>query len=125
MVKKNILSIAIALVIIFLSFAGPGTFNKLNLTDIPHLDKIVHSGMYFVLMLALIFENRILLTSAKKYIILSTIPFLFGTAIELLQSLLTTYRTGDFFDICFNIVGIFLAIIVWIIFKKLRNPEFK
>jgi VanZ family protein len=121
MVKKNILSSVIALAILFLSFTGPGTFNKLNIPDIPHLDKMAHAVMYFVLMSALIFENRTLLTSAKKYLILSTIPVVFGTVIEFLQSLFTSNRTGDFFDVCFNILGVSLAILIWILFKRIRN----
>lgn len=125
MVKKNILSSIIALVILFLSFTGPGTFNRLDIPDIPYLDKLVHAAMYFVLMSALIFENRELLTSAKKYFILSSIPVLFGISIEILQSLLTTNRTGEFFDVCFNILGISLAILVRILFKHLRNPHIK
>jgi VanZ family protein len=123
MVKKNIFSLLIALVILFLSFTRQETFNKLNIPPIPHLDKMVHSVMYFVFTLALIFENRTLLTSVKNYLILATIPVFFGTLIEFLQTLLTRTRTGDFFDACFNVIGVILAIIVWVIFKKFRNPE--
>jgi VanZ family protein len=125
MVKKNIFSFLIALVILFLSFTGQETFNKLNIPHIPHLDKIVHSGMYFVFTLTLIFENRSLLTNVKNYLILATIPIFFGTLIEFLQTLLTRTRTGDFFDVCFNVVGVILAIFVWVLFKKRRNPEVK
>jgi glycopeptide antibiotics resistance protein len=76
-------------------------------------------------MLALIYENRAYLTSLKKYFILSIIPVFFGTAIEFLQSLLTRTRTGDFFDACFNAIGVMMAIIIWFLFKKLRKSEVK
>jgi VanZ family protein len=125
MIKKNIFSSIIALVILFLSFTGSGTFDKLNIPDIPYLDKIVHLGMYFAFMLALMFENRAVLTSVKKYIILSTIPVLYGTAIEFLQTLLTRTRSGDFFDACFNVLGVTLAILIWFMFKKLWKPGVK
>jgi hypothetical protein len=125
MVKKNLLSLFIALIIIFLSFSGPATFNKLSIPLIPHLDKIVHSIMYFIFMLSLVFENRLLLTSTKRYFILGTIPVIFGAMIEILQPLLTKSRTGDFFDGCFNTIGVVLAILAWIIFKQLHNPETK
>jgi VanZ family protein len=125
MFKKNLLSIVISLVILFLSFTGAQTFEKLPVPDIPHLDKLVHLGMYFTFMLALIYENRAYLTSLKKYFILSIIPVFFGTAIEFLQSLLTRTRTGDFFDACFNAIGVMMAIIIWLLFNKLRKSEVK
>jgi VanZ family protein len=125
MIKKNIFSFLIALVILFLSFTGQETFSKLNIPRIPHLDKMVHSGMYFVFTLTLIFENRSFLINIKNYVILAIIPVFFGTLIEVLQPLLTTSRTGDFFDACFNTIGVILAIIVWGIFNKIRHSEVK
>lgn len=125
MVKKNIFSIIIALVILFLSFTGQETFDKFYIPKIPYLDKIVHLGMYFLLMLSLIFENKSWLTSAKKYIILAMIPVCYGIAIEIFQPLLTKSRISDFFDACFNVLGVIFAILVWVIFKQLRNPEIK
>jgi VanZ family protein len=125
MLKKNIYSIIVALVILFLSFTGAETFEKLPVPNIPHLDKLVHLGMYFTLMLALIVENQALLINLKKYLILSIIPVFFGAVIEILQSLLTRTRTGDFFDACFNAIGVMMAIIIWLLFKKLRKSEVK
>lgn len=125
MLKKNIYSIIVALVILFLSFTGAETFEKLPVPHIPHLDKLVHLGMYFTFMLALIFENRAILTSLKKYFILSIIPVFFGAVIEILQSLLTRTRTGDFFDACFNAIGVMMAIFIWLFFKKLQKSEVK
>jgi len=125
MVKKNILSLTIALLILFLSFADKELFNKFNIPKIHHPDKIVHFGMYFVLMLSLIFENRARLTNTGKYIFLALIPFFYGVAIEILQPLLTKNRTGDFYDVCFNTLGVILAILIWVIFKQLRNNEAK
>lgn len=118
MVRKNIFSIIIAIAILFLSFAGPSTFSKINIPDIPYLDKIVHSGMYFIFTLALVAENRSSLKTTKNYLFLATIPFLFGSAIEILQSLLTNTRTGDFFDACFNLAGILLAIVFWLLIRR-------
>lgn len=125
MFKKNIVSALIALVILFLSFASSRTFEKLPVPDIPHIDKLVHLGMYFTFMMALIFENRSYLTSWKKYFILSLFPIIFGIAIEFLQTLLTRSRTGDVFDACFNIIGVISAIFIWHLFRKFRKTEFK
>jgi VanZ family protein len=122
MVRKNILSICVALVIIFLSFTGAGTFGKLHLPAIPHLDKYVHVIMYFSLMFALILENRSLLVSVKNYLILATIPVFFGGMIEVLQSMFTTTRTGDILDFCADAAGIALSVLVWLAIKRFLRP---
>jgi VanZ family protein len=123
MVRKNILSVCIALVIIFLSFTGAGTFSRLHLPAIPDLDKFVHAIMYFTLMFALIIENRSQLVSVKSYIILATIPVFFGGLIEVLQSMFTTTRTGDILDFCANAAGIILSVVVWIVIKRFLKPS--
>ena len=125
MIKKNFFSIIVALVILFLSFTGQETFEEFNIPKIPYLDKIVHLGMYFVLMLTLIIENRLWLTSIKKCFILAAIPVFYGSVIEILQPLLTKSRTGDFYDACFNTLGVIFAIFVWVIIKHFRNQEIK
>ena len=47
MVKKNTFSILVALLIMSLSLTGSDTFKKVSISNIPHLDKLVHLGMYF------------------------------------------------------------------------------
>jgi VanZ family protein len=125
MIRKNILSLFVALVIVVLSFMGAETFDRLHIPPIPNLDKVVHFIMYFTLMSALIFENRAILTSAGKYASLAVIPFLFGGAIEILQSMFTTTRTGDILDLCANTVGIIVAAGVWMIIKRFLKAGVK
>lgn len=119
MVRKNLYSLIIALVILILSFTSSGTFNRLHIPNIPNLDKVVHLIMYFSLMLALIIENRSVLSDIKSYVFLATIPVMFGGLIEILQSMFTTSRTGDIMDFCFNVTGIMLSVVVWLILKRL------
>ncbi|MGD0583158.1 MAG: VanZ family protein [Bacteroidales bacterium] len=125
MIRKNIFSLFIALVIVFLSFTGAGTFSHLHLPPIPNLDKLVHSIMYFTLTFALIIENRTILTSARKYAELALIPLIFGGVIEVFQSMFTTTRTGDILDFCANAVGITLSVLVWILIKRFLKPGIK
>lgn len=123
MVKKNILPLVIAVIILLLSLGRAETFGKINVLGIKHADKIVHAGMYFVLTMALLYENRTLIINAKRLLLLTTIPLLFGTLIEFLQSWLTTTRQGDFFDVCFNLIGIVLATIIWRLLKVLFKSD--
>jgi VanZ family protein len=120
MVRKNIISSIIAIVILILSLTGQSTFNRFNIPVIPHLDKIVHASMYFALMSALIYENRSILKGPKNYFVLATIPLIFGAAIEMMQSLFTSARSGDIFDLAFNLAGILFAIVLWLLVKRTR-----
>jgi VanZ family protein len=120
MIRKNIISSLIAIVILILSLTGQSTFGRLNIPPIPYLDKIVHASMYFALMSALIYENRAILKGPKNYFILATIPLIFGAAIEIMQTIFTADRTGDIFDEVFNLTGIILAVVLWLFVKRLK-----
>jgi VanZ family protein len=121
LLKKNILSIFTALVILYLSLAPASTFSKVGDFGIPHIDKVVHICMYFGLMIVLLFENRLILKNNRSMIILSLIPLSYGILMELLQSWLTTTRTGDVKDALFDLAGILIAIIAWKLSRILRK----
>jgi VanZ family protein len=117
--KKNILSVVTALVILYLSLASADTFSKVSHFGFPHFDKVVHICMYFGLMIVILFENRFSLKNNRGMIFLSIIPLSYGILMELLQSWLTTTRTGDIMDALFDLAGILVAVIVW---KLIRKP---
>jgi len=123
MVKKNILSIIIAFIILYLSLAKAETFSKVNILDFPHLDKVVHICMYFALMIFLLYENRSELKNTRSLFVLSIIPLTYGIVIEFLQSWLTVTRKGDFFDAIFNLIGIILAVMAWRVFQNFSKKE--
>jgi VanZ family protein len=123
MIKRNIFSIIIALVILFLSFARSETFSGVNVLGIPHIDKLVHLSMYFGLMMVLLFENRSEIKSTRSLFVFAIIPLIFGTLIEFFQSWLTETRSGDIFDGIFNLCGILLAVGAWWVLRKFVKKE--
>ncbi len=124
-IKKNIFSIIVGIVILFLSFSNAKTFDKVSFLYFPHIDKIIHFCMYFGLMLTLAFENRMARNNTRLIFLLALISFTYGALIEIMQSLLTTTRTGDIFDLCFNTLGIISAIIFWISLKYFLEKRIK
>lgn len=88
--------------------------------EIKHVDKWYHSLAYFVLTLCwlLTYYKK----PEKKYIIVVACIAL-GIIIEALQMSLTNYRTGDYFDVIANTIGVFLALLVFNFF--LRKKEIK
>jgi VanZ family protein len=100
-------------VILFLSFARAETFSKVNFLGIPNLDKAVHICMYFAFTIVILYENRLILKNIRVVFMVAIIPLVFGSAIELGQSWLTTTRTGDILDELFNFFGIILAVSIY------------
>jgi VanZ family protein len=120
LLKKNILSLITALIIMYMSLAPSNTFKDVDL-DIPYLDKIVHFLMYFGLTIVLLFEHRTVLKNNKSILLLAIIPVAFGTIMEFLQALFTETRQGDFFDAVFNTIGVLLALILWKVFLIIKE----
>ncbi|EAQ42389.2 VanZ family protein [Polaribacter sp. MED152] len=91
---------------------------KLPSTDIgvKNVDKIYHLIAYFSLAFAWLvsfYQQK----SKKMLIVLACVVF--GIIIEVLQSVLTNYRTGDYLDVFANTLGVLLALLFFnAIFKK-------
>ena len=117
MIRRNILSIFIALIILYLSLTGSDTFDKVPLFNIPHLDKIVHFLMYAGLMTVILFENRKILILQSQILFAALIPFFYGILMELLQASLTDTRSGNIYDALFNTSGIIAAVLIWFFIK--------
>ncbi|WP_051605708.1 VanZ family protein [Polaribacter sp. Hel_I_88] len=106
-----VIAVAITIAIIFLSLL------KLPSTgvDVKNIDKAYHSIAYFVLALTWLFSFY--KKPNKKYIIVICC-ILFGIIIEVLQSTLTIYRTGDYKDVLANSLGVLLALFIFNFFFK-------
>lgn len=114
MVKKNIFSIVVALIILYLSLASSETFEKVDIFNISFIDKIVHFGMYCGFMSVIIFENRKSIKGNLQLFLTALIPFAYGILMELLQSTLTTSRSASFYDVLANSTGILTSLLLWL-----------
>jgi VanZ family protein len=121
MIKKNIFSIVVALLLLYLSLTNAENFENVQLIKMPNLDKLVHFGMYFVLMSVIIIEHRNNLANPIKLLLLAIIPLSYGILMEVLQLTLTRSRSGDMIDALFDAGGILAAILLWLLIK----PAFK
>jgi len=117
MIKKNIFSILVALIIMYLSLANSHTFDKAPFINVPNFDKVVHLGMYFGLMSVIILENRKTIKSRGHLYLIGLIPLLYGILMEILQATLTLTRSGSFYDALADAAGVFLSILLWLWLK--------
>jgi hypothetical protein len=117
MIKKNIFTILVALIIMYLSLANSHTFDKISLIDVPNFDKVVHLGMYFGLMSVIILENRKTIKRTVSLFLIGVIPLFYGILMEILQSTLTVTRSGSFYDGLADAAGVLLSILLWLWIK--------
>ena len=81
-------------------------------------DKTYHLIAYFLLMLSWLyaFFKKEKFQEHVKYIILGC--FIFGIIIEILQGIITSYRTASYLDILANTIGVLLAVVIFYVFEK-------
>ncbi len=96
----------------------------ISLKGIPKLgstfdDKIYHFGAYLIFTIA--WYNFFRTTSTKFKILFSAgIAFIYGIIVEVLQGTFTTYRTEDIADVLANSLGVLIAVIFIVIYRKLK-----
>lgn len=74
-----------------------------KLFAIPHFDKVVHFGMYFVLAILLVFPFQSVRLPVGWSLLLATL--LIGGAIEILQFLVTSERSASWGDLAADMAG--------------------
>jgi VanZ family protein len=123
LIRKNILSIITALIIMYLSLTSSSTFDEVDVFEIPYLDKIIHFGMYFTLTMSLLFENRSTNKRIRSQLLLAMIPLIYGILLEFAQSWFTATRSGETFDAIFDFIGIVFALSAWRIYVNYRKDQ--
>jgi len=113
---KFIFSSIWTIIILYLSLGHISSPDKI--TVIPYLDKVVHLSMYFILTILLLFELQ-LSTKKNTIAMIMLYSLLFGSLMEILQSYIFVYRSGDYLDFIFNSLGTIVALFF---FKHSRKP---
>ncbi|MDP5106531.1 MAG: VanZ family protein [Polaribacter sp.] len=87
-------------------------------TKITNIDKVYHTIAYFTLGVTWLFSYY--KKPEKKYLIVICC-IIFGIIIEVIQSKLTSYRSGDYLDVIANSFAIFLALLIFNLFSKKKK----
>ena len=119
LLKDKIFIITIAITI-FIGYLSLMKMPKVDIAFTTNVDKLYHLFAYFTLAICWLFSSyKKKQKHLKYYIILGCV--IYGIVIEVLQSKLTDYRTGDYMDIIANTLGVLLALIVFNqILKKIK-----
>lgn len=113
-------SIIWAIIILILSGLSGDTVDKISFLNIPHFDKIVHAGIYFILCLIIIYESGFLKSkySFSALFTILTISISYGILMEIMQEYVFIKRSNDLFDIIANSTGAVFSIFAFVIYKK-------
>ncbi len=79
--------------------------------SIPHFDKMVHFGLFFVFCLLLFRPLKIL--KQKPYFYAPAISVLLAAILEIAQQVLSTSRSSNLYDFFANTLGIVASIIIF------------
>ena len=117
------LSITIIMLVTFLSFFKPPST---DLNDVPGIDKLVHTGMYFVMASMLWWEFY---KGQKKtqapiwhvWVGALLCPLIYGGLVELLQEFFTQHRGGEWLDFAANSAGVVIAAVIGYYFLQKRK----
>jgi VanZ family protein len=111
-------------IVIFILCAIPGKdLPETTLVRIPHFDKIVHFGMFFIMGIFLYSELSIQtsLNRGKKIWISLSIIISYGAIIEYLQENYFISRSGDYVDLLADAFGGFIAVLMYPFLKKQKD----
>lgn len=119
--KIKPLSLFWAFIILLLSLLSFQNIEKEKLELIPHLDKLAHLSMYFILSFLMSIDY---FKKTKKKIMSIFIPaaisILYSGILELLQYF-STYRSVDIYDFLFNCIGSVMGVILFLLLYKMKN----
>ena len=88
----------------------------------PGFDKLVHAGMYAVLVFLLLIE--ILRGHGVTWFTISGIPslvFVYSVLIEIIQHYLISSRSGEVLDIAANLGGTVAGVLAALLFHRIRS----
>lgn len=108
--KIFLIAITITLSLVILSLIKVPEYR----VSVTHLDKWQHCFAYFVLSISWL----IVFYKKKKKRLVVVCCILLGVIIEISQNTLTSYRTGDFYDVIANAIGVLLGLFVFNKFSK-------
>lgn len=115
-IKQNYKSLTWAIIIAIASLAHITPPDALKDKLIPHSDKIIHIGIYAIFSFLLLWDNK----KSKAINLRLLLAFLYGALMEILQYLLTDYRSMEFDDVIANTIGVFIGLFF---FNKLKNKN--
>jgi len=108
-------TIIVLMLVLLLSLLPADTAPKIKFINIPNLDKLIHFFMYFFFSSASLIDIKNNIKYPRKlliFLVILTIAII-GGIIEIIQANFIFGRSGSWFDLLANILGITFGIIIF------------
>ena len=108
-------SISMLAFVLLISLLPADNTNKVMFIDFPHIDKVIHFIMYFLLSLTILFDiysNKKKPTKIDALSVLSLV-LIFSGIIEIIQELYIDSRSGSYYDLISNFIGLIFGFIIY------------
>ena len=112
LLEHNLITLAVVATII-IAILSLTAIPKINFgLEIKSSDKILHILAYFTLSTVwfLALQKKMSNLYSRLFLIFTLI--IYGIILEVLQGGITNYRTGDFYDVIANTIGVLLAVLL-------------
>lgn len=110
--KKHLPAIGWSIIILILCLLPKSDLPDDSWINIPHFDKLVHFGLFFVLFLTLRFA------SPERWFVNILICVAYGCAIEIAQEIAETGRSAEWFDLLADAIGATFAAAIALIVRR-------
>jgi VanZ family protein len=120
--KYNVPGIVWAVIILVLLGLPPNDLPDTSFLNIPHKDKIIHAGLFLILVVLLArgFALQDTFAALSKHFLLISffISIAYGALTEILQGTIFTGRTADIFDFIFDLIGSIAGLLIFLLLKR-------
>ena len=121
LIKDFHMTILISLIVTFLSLTNLNSEIVHKFTFFENEDKLIHFLMYFGVTITFLVEYFIRRPLKDiKYYLLGLYPVALGGLIEIVQSVFTQSRSGDWYDFMADVFGVVFAYISFHYLKNLK-----
>jgi VanZ family protein len=123
LIKQYWAAIIWALFILFATIANTQTLDKLELSELFKHDKIIHLILFGTQTWLLVYgRTQSIYKSYKNVVIVcAVISSFYGLLTEVLQGVLTSSRTFDYYDWAADSVGCLLVVVLKLTIKKVES----
>lgn len=102
----------------------PDHVSRFDFLKIPHLDKLVHTGLFFVFAIlnsfAVAKQTRRKWSQLGEHLAVFAAGILAGSTSELMQYYFIPFRIASVSDMIFNIFGTIFGIFAWVLYLKIK-----
>ena len=115
---KNIRTVIITLLILYATLTPSSGIPKTNILSIKHIDKVIHFGMFFCLLIAIAWDYRNHIKFQRLFLIGIAYCMALALLTEFLQLKFYAERSGTMGDIIADLVGCAIASLTVVLFKE-------